>query len=133
MNKIIFPDNLNVEYEETIRLNPDVIFNGFYYGPHDEAYKQGRMKLSNSSELIYTCDYWLDGYCWQDNNSFYHVRDTIILHHIHKKYNQFCIPLGCLIIAVKHRKEDHIMSSDSKGFDLIVNKKAYLEYVELNK
>ena len=130
MNKIIYPDNLNDEYEETIRLNPDVILNGFYYGSHNEAYKQSRVGLSNSCKQIYTCDYWLDGYCWQDNHSFYHVPDTQILKLIEKYYDE-TIPLGCFIIAVKHRDEKHVMSPDGSGFDLIIKKKAFFDYLEL--
>ena len=132
MNSIIFPDNLNEEYEETIRLNPDVILNGFYYGPRDKAYLKSREELKNSCELIYICDYWLDGYCWNDYNSTYHVHDTSILQQIEKKYDSR-IPLGCLIIAVKHRDEEHVMAPNNMGFDLIVNKKAWLDYLELNK
>ena len=76
------------------------------------------------------CDFWLDGFCWQDNRSYYHVPDIRILELIEKYYKEE-IPLGCLIIAVKHRKERHVMSKDNDGFDLIFKKKAYFDYLEL--
>ena len=41
--------------------------------------------------------------------------------------------MGCLAIAVKHRKEIHAMAPDGNGFDLLFNKKAYRQYLELNK
>ena len=134
MNKILYPDNLDDKfYEKTIQANPNVILEGFYNGRHNTEYEKSRVGLGSSYKLIYLCDYWLDGYCWQDNYSFYHVADTNVLRLIEKKYNEFCIPFGCLIIAVKFRNEMHVMSPDGKGFDLLFNKKAYRQYLELNK
>ncbi len=134
MNTIIYPDKLDTKfYEKTIRANPNVILDGFYYGRFDKAYMQSRLELVNSYKLTYTCDYWLDGYYWHDNRSYFHVADTNVLRLIEKKYDEFCIPLGCLIIAVKHRDEMHVMSPDGIGFDLLFNKKAFHEYLELNK
>jgi len=130
MNKIIYPDNLNDEYEETIRLNPDVILNGFYKGTKNEVYEKNREELRNNYKLTFTCDEWLDIFCWQDNHSFYHVPDTTVLRLIEKYYDE-TIPLGCFIIAVKHRDEIHVMSPDGSGFDLIFKKKAFFDYLEL--
>jgi hypothetical protein len=134
MNTIPFPNNLNEKfYESTILAFPNIKLDGFYYGPFNKTYEQSRVELVNSYKLIYTCDYWLDGYCWQDNYSRYHVADTNVLRLIEKKYNIFCIPIGCLDIAVKHRDEIHFMSPDGMGFDLIFKKKAFHNYLELNK
>ena len=134
MNPIIYPAKLDSKYyEKTILANPNVVLDDFYYGPFDKAYEESRVELINSYKLTYTCDYWLDGYYWHDNYSFYHVADTNVLRLVEKKYEEFSIPLGCLIIAVKHRDEMHVMSPDGKGFDLLFNKKAFHEYLELNK
>ncbi len=95
-------------------------------------YEKSRVGLGSSYKLIYLCDYWLDGYCWQDNYSFYHVPDTRVLGLIEKYYNT-TIPLGCLAIAVKHRNEKHYMAPKGKGFDLIFRKKAFFDYLELNE
>jgi hypothetical protein len=38
-----------------------------------------------------------------------------------------------LIIAVKHRGEKDVMSADGLSFDLIFKKKAFFDYLELNK
>ena len=134
MNTIIYPNKLDSKfYEKTILANPNVILDGFYYGPFDKAYQKSRTDLINSYKLTYTCDYWLDGYYWHDDRSFFHVADTNVLRLIEKKYDEFCIPLGCLIIAVKHRDEVHVMGDNGMGFDLLFNKKAFHEYLELNK
>ncbi len=134
MNTIIYPNKLDSKfYEKTILANPNVILDGFYYGPFDKAYQKSRTDLINSYKLTYTCDYWLDGYYWHDDRPFFHVADTNVLRLIEKKYDEFCIPLGCLIIAVKHRDEVHVMGDNGMGFDLLFNKKAFHEYLELNK
>ena len=125
-----FPDNLNKEYLETLESYPNVILNGYYFGKKNKMYRQSRKALADSYRKIYMCDFWLDGFCWQDKKSFYRVPDTRVLDLIEKYYEQE-IPLGCLIIAVKHRKERHVMSKDNEGFDLIFKKKAYFDYVEL--
>ena len=65
--------------------------------------------------------------------SFFHVADTNVLRLVEKKYGEFSIPLGCLIIAVKHRDEKHVMGDNGMGFDLLFNKKAFHQYLELNK
>ena len=133
MQTIYYPEWLSIDYyENTIKYNPNVTLDGFCIGPQDEIYKNCREELRNNYQHTYMCDYWLDGYCWNDYNSTYHVPDTGILRQIEKKYDTR-IPLGCLIIAVKHRDEEHIMSPDNTGFDLIVNKNAYLNYLKLNK
>ena len=134
MNPIIYPAKLDSKfYEKTIQANPNVVLDGFYYGRFNTEYEEGRVGLVNSYKLIYTCDYWLDGYYWHDNHSFFHVADTNVLRLIEKRYNEFSIPLGCLIIAVKHRDEMHVMGDNGKGFDLLFNKKAFHEYLALNK
>jgi hypothetical protein len=134
MNSIIYPDKLDTKfYEKTILANPNVILDGFYYGPFDKTYEESRVELVNSYKFIYTCDYWLDGYYWHDDRSYFHVADTNVLRLVEKKYGEFSIPLGCLIIAVKHRDEMHVMSPDGMGFDLLFNKKAFHQYLELNK
>ncbi len=97
----------------------------------NKKYKQSRVELLNNLKLIYTCDYWLDGYYFHDNRSYFHVPDTRVLELIEKYYDT-TIPMGCLAIAVKHRKEVHAMAPDGNGFDLIFNKKAYFNYLELN-
>ena len=133
MNKIYYPKWLSIEYyDATIENNENVILDGFYYGPHNKAFKKSRVELGSSYKLIYTCDYWLDGYCWQDNHSFYKVPDTTGLRLI-EKYYDITIPLGCLIIAVTHRGEKHIMGPDGNGFDIIFKKEALFDYLELNK
>lgn len=134
MDTISYPDELdNKYYLKTIKANKNVVLDGFCFGPYDELFKQGRLDLVNNFKLIYTCDNWLDIYYHSNKCSGYHVPDTLILTLIEKKYNEFCIPLGCLIIAVKFRRELHKMAPDGKGFDLIFNKKAYFNYLELNK
>ena len=132
MNSIIYPDKLDTKfYEKTILANPNVILDGFYYGPLDKAYEESRVELINSYKFTYTCDYWLDGYYWHDNRSYFHVPDTRVLELI-EKYYDITIPLGCLAIAVKHRKEVHAMAPDGNGFDLIFNKAAFRRYLELH-
>ncbi len=132
MNIISYPNNLDKEfYDVTIYENPNIVLDGFYYGPFNKKYKKSRNELNNSLKLIYTCDYWLDGYYWHDARSYYHVPDVRVLDLIEKYYN-VSIPMGCLAIAVKHRKEIHDMAPDGNGFDLIFNKKAYFNYLELN-
>lgn len=132
MNTIPFPNNLDEKfYEKTILANPNIVLDGFYSGPFDKAYKQSRVELVNSYNLIYTCDYWVDGHYFHDNRSYYHVPDITVLKLI-EKYYDITIPMGCLAIAVKHRKEVHAMAPDGNGFDLIFNKKAYFNYLELN-
>jgi len=131
MQKIHYPKWLSINYyENTIKYNRNVTLDGFYKGTKNEAYKKSREELRNNYELTYVCDYWLDGFCWQDCYSFYHVPDTRILKLIEKYYEE-TIPLGCFIIAVKHRGEKHVMSTDGLGFDLIIKKKAFFDYLEL--
>jgi hypothetical protein len=133
MNTIPYPNNLDEKfYEKTILANPNIILDGFYFGPFDKKYDQSRADLTNSYKLIFVCDYWLDGHYFHDDRSYFHVADTNILNLIEKRYNIFCLPLGCLAIAVKHRDEMHVMAPDGNGFDLIFNKKAYFNYLELN-
>ena len=80
MNTIIYPDKLDTKfYEKTILANPNVILDGFYYGPFDKTYEESRVELVNSYKLTYTCDYWLDGYYWHDDRSYFHVADTNVL------------------------------------------------------
>jgi len=132
MNTIPYPDNLKNEfYDVTIYENPNIVLDGFYFGRFNKIYKQSRAELLNNLKLIYTCDYWLDGHYFHDHRSYYHVPDTKVLGLIEKYYN-ITIPMGCLAIAVKHRKEIHEMAPDGNGFDLIFNKKAYFNYLELN-
>lgn len=132
MNTIIYPDNLDKEfYDVTIYENPNIVLDGFYYGSFNKKFKQSRVELLNNLKLIYTCDYWLDGHYFHDNRSYFHVPDTRVLELIENYYNT-AIPIGCLAIAVKHRKEVHAMAPDGNGFDLIFNKKAYFNYLELN-
>lgn len=131
MNTIPFPNNLKNEfYDVTIFENPNIVLDGFYFGPFNKKYKQSRKELNNSLNLIFICDYWLDGHYFHDDRSYYHVPDTRVLGMI-EKYYDITIPLGCLAIAVKHRKEVHAMAPDGNGFDLIFNKKAFFNYLEL--
>ena len=133
MNTIPYPDKLDEKfYERTILANPNIVLDGFYFGPFDKKYEQSRADLTNSYKLIFACDYWLDGHYFNDNRSYFHVADTNILNLIEKRYNIFCLPLGCLAIAVKHRDEMHLMAPDGNGFDLIFNKAAYRRYLELH-
>jgi hypothetical protein len=133
MNTIPYPNNLDERfYEKTIQKNPNIVLDGFYYGPFNIKYKQSRKELNNSLKLIFICDYWLDGHYFHDNRSYFHVADTNILNLIEKRYNIFCLPLGCLAIAVKHRDEMHVMAPDGNGFDLLFNKKAFHRYLELH-
>lgn len=127
---VAFPNNLNNEYLYTIENNPNITLDGYYYGKQNKKYKKSRKELRNNYQKIYLCDFWLDGFCWQDTKSFYRVPDTRVLSLIEKYYDED-IPLGCLIIAVKHRKEKHIMNMDNNGFDLIFKKKAFFEYLEI--
>ncbi len=132
MNTIPFPNNLKNEfYDVTIFENPNIVLDGYYFGPFNKKYKQSRKELNNSLKLIFICDYWLDGHYFHDDRSNYHLPDTRVLEMI-EKYYDITIPLGCLAIAVKHRKEVHAMAPDGNGFDLIFNKKAYFKYLELN-
>ncbi len=131
MNTMIYPGNLDMGfYDVTIRKNPNIVLDGFYYGPFNKKYKQSRVGLLSNLKLIYTCDYWLDGHYFHDNQSYFHVPDTTILRLI-EKYYATSIPMGCFAIAVKHREEEHSMAPDGNGFDLIFNKKAYFDYLEL--
>ena len=133
MNTIPYPDKLDEKfYEKTILANPNIVLDEFYFGPFDKKYEQSRADLTNSYKLIFACDYWLDGHYFNDNRSYFHVADTNILNLIEKRYNIFCLPLGCLAIAVKHRDEMHLMAPDGNGFDLIFNKAAYRRYLELH-
>ena len=133
MHTIPFPNNLDNEfYDVTIYENPNIVLDGFYYGRFNKKYKKSRKELLNNLKLIYTCDYWLDGHYFHDKWSDFHVPDTRVLELIEKYYDS-SIPMGCLAIAVKHRKEIHAMAPDGKGFDLLFNKKAYRQYLELNK
>ena len=133
MNTIPYPDKLDEKfYEKTILANPNIVLDGFYFGPFDKKYEQSKADLTNSYKLIFACDYWLDGHYFNDNRSYFHVADTNILNLIEKRYNIFCLPLGCLAIAVKHRDEMHLMAPDGNGFDLIFNKAAYRRYLELH-
>lgn len=133
MKVIPYPNNLkNKFYDVTIYENPNIVLDGFYYGPFDKTYEESRVELVNNYKLTYTCDYWLDGYYWHDDRSYYHIPDTIVLGLI-EKYYDITIPMGCLAIAVKNRKEVHAMAPDGNGFDLLFNKKAFFNYLELNE
>jgi hypothetical protein len=132
MNTIPYPNNLDEKfYEKTIQMNPNIILDGFYFGPFDKKYEQSRADLTNSYKLIFVCDYWLDGHYYHDNRSYFHVPDKRVLELI-EKYYDITIPMGCLAIAVKHRDEMHVMAPDGNGFDLIFNKAAYHRYLELH-
>ena len=132
MNTIPYPDKLDEKfYERTIRANPNIVLDGFYFGPFDKKYEQSRADLTNSYKLIFVCDYWLDGHYYHDNRSYFHVPDKRVLELI-EKYYDITIPMGCLAIAVKHRDEMHVMAPDGNGFDLIFNKAAYRRYLELH-
>jgi len=131
MVKIYYPKNLDTKfYDKTIKSNPDVTVDGFYFGEYDNSYDQKRIELINNYQLTYLCDYWLDGFCWQDNNSFFRVNDATVLRLIEKYYDR-SIPFGCFTIAVKHRDEIHYMGPTGDGFDLMFKKKAYFDYLEM--
>ncbi|HCY75501.1 MAG TPA: hypothetical protein DHV28_06230 [Ignavibacteriales bacterium] len=132
MNTIPYPDKLDEKfYERTIQANPNIVLDGFYFGPFDRKYEQSRADLTNSYKLIFVCDYWLDAHYYHDNRSYFHVPDKRVLELI-EKYYDITIPMGCLAIAVKHRDEMHVMAPDGNGFDLIFNKAAFRRYLELH-
>ena len=132
MNTIPYPDKLDEKfYERTILANPNIVLDGFYFGPLDKKYEQSRADLTNSYKLIFVCDYWLDAHYYHDNHSYFHVPDKRVLEFI-EKYYDITIPMGCLAIAVKHRDEMHLMAPDGNGFDLIFNKAAFRRYLELH-
>jgi hypothetical protein len=132
MNTIPYPNNLDEKfYERTILANPNIVLDGFYFGPLDKKYEQSRADLTNSYKLIFVCDYWLDAHYYHDKRSYFHVPDKRVLELI-EKYYDITIPMGCLAIAVKHRDEMHVMAPDGNGFDLIFNKAAFRRYLEFH-
>jgi len=132
MNKIQIPEYINSEYyKHTINFNPEIIPDGFYMDPKkNDEYLKDREELINNYELTFYCDEWLNIFCFQTPNTHNKVPIKKIPDHI-KKYYGKDIPLGHLMLAIKHRKERHTLDPNGKILSLYIDKKAYDEYLTL--
>ncbi len=122
MNKIYIPQNINSDYYKgTIKDNPEIIPDGFYLGPQDDEYLKNRDELLNNFEYTFLCDEWLDFFCFQTSFTKNKVPIKKILEQI-KKYYGNDIPLGYLMIAIKHRAERHTVDANGKILELYIEK-----------
>ena len=125
MKKIYYPETLTDEYyKRTIKLNPEIILTGYNEGLIEESYQESRAELKNNYHQTFICDEWLDHFCFQDCYSRYEAPIERI-HEFVETYFQQTIPLGCLLIAIKHRKEKHRTDPEGRIVSLIIRKSIY--------
>ena len=125
MKKIYYPETLTDEYyKRTIKLSPEIILTGYNEGLIEKSYQESRTELKNNYLQTFICDEWLDHFCFQDCYSRYEAPIERI-HEFVETYFQQTIPLGCLLIAIKHRKEKHTTDAEGRIVSLIMRKGIY--------